>query len=393
MRNIYWRTNFWYKTARFFAKFPITHKFNYKAKKCTIKAPFIVLCNHTTDYDALLIASTFKEPIHFVMSDHVSSIPVVGKVIKHLVSPIPITKSTLDAATVKNMMRVCKNGGALGLFPEGNKSFSGGMSTIKPSITKLLKKLNIPVVLFTIEGGYFTTPRWTKLKRKGYTEGKVKRIIKPEELDSISNEDLYSVITSELNVNAYDVQRKKQADFVCKDLAKHIESLLYMCPTCKNLASIYGEYNHVKCHNCDLIGEFDNRGYIIGTPFNRLDEWDAWQKEQLKNLDYSKYKDTPLFDEQNFTVKVKHTKYKNDKLGKYDLKLFNDKLCLLPKSRGKDLIEIPLNQIIGYGIEGSNGMQLWTKDNKVYRIKNKPNISGLKYINTICAITNTPMKF
>jgi hypothetical protein len=85
-----------------------TKKFNFISEQVDIKPPFIVLCNHTIDYDALLIATAFKEPIHFVMSDHVSSIPVAGKLIKHLVAPIPITKSTIDAATVKKMFNKFK---------------------------------------------------------------------------------------------------------------------------------------------------------------------------------------------------------------------------------------------------------------------------------------------
>lgn len=393
MKNKYWRTDFWYRFARLFAKYPINHKFNYRANKCNIKAPFIVLCNHTTDYDALLIAGTFKQPIHFVMSDHVSSIPVVGKLIKHFVAPIPITKSTLDVATVKNMMRIAKNGGALGLFPEGNKSFSGGMSAIKPSITKLLKKLNIPVVLFTIEGGYFTSPRWTKIKRKGYTEGKVKCIISPEELKTLSNDELYNKIITNLNVDAYSVQAKKQVEFTSRDLARNVESLLYMCPICGKLSTVYGEYNHVKCKNCDLLGEFDNYGYIMGTPFNKLNDWDAWQKSELKKIDFSKYKTTPFLKDKNFNVKIKHTQYKNDRLGKYDMELYSDRLALIPTNKKEQPIEIDLNNIIGYGIEGSNGIQLWTKDNKVFRIKNNPTVSGLKYVNAICAITGKQMKF
>ena len=106
----YWRTNFWYRTVRGLVKGIFIKKFNFRSETIDIKAPFIVLANHTTDYDAILMATAFKQPIHFVMSDHVSSIPVVGKLVKHLVDTIPITKSTIDPATVKKMFRVAHVG-------------------------------------------------------------------------------------------------------------------------------------------------------------------------------------------------------------------------------------------------------------------------------------------
>ena len=377
----YWRTNFWYKTVRGLVKGIFIRKFNFRASKVDIKPPFILLCNHTTDYDAILIATAVKEPIHFVMSDHVSSIPVAGKLVKHLVDPIPITKSTLDASSVKKIFTVAKNGGAIGLFPEGNKSFSGGMSSIKPSIGKLLKKLNIPVVLYTIEGGYFTSPRWTKNKRKGFTDGQVKYVIEKEELAKLTEQEIYEKVVENISVNAYDVQATKNIEFVGEDLAKNIESLLYICPNCKSLCSIYGEHNHVKCKNCDLLGEYNNYGYIKGTPFERLDHWDAWQKQQLLEMDYSKFGDNPIMQDDNFFVKKKITNYENKELGNYNIALYKDRFVFTAKEQDQESFSVMLDQIAGYALEGVNGIQLWTKSNDVYRITNDYTVSGLKYVN------------
>lgn len=393
----YWRTNFWYKTVRGLTQGIFIRKFNFNSEKVKIKAPFIVLCNHTTDYDAILIATAFKEPIHFVMSDHVSSIPVAGKIIKHLVDPIPITKSTLDVATVKKMFTVAKNGGALGIFPEGNKSFSGEMSDIKPSIAKLLKRLNIPVVIYTIDGGYLTSPRWTKNKRKGYMHGEVKKIIDTDELASLTEEELYNIIVAKLRVSAYEVQSHRRTEFVGEDLAKNIESLLYMCPVCGKIGTVYGEHNHIKCKNCDLLGEYDNYGYISGTPFTQLDEWDRWQKNQLVNTDFSKFGTNPILSDTGFSIKKKVNNYKNQKIGTYSISLFQDRLSFVPEEDNKfedaKPFTIPLDQIAGYGLEGVNGIQLWTKSNDVFRINNDYSISGLKYVNCICALTGKKMKF
>ncbi|MEG1582195.1 MAG: lysophospholipid acyltransferase family protein [Clostridia bacterium] len=191
----------------------IKKRFNYKYTSCDIKPPFIVLGNHTTDYDAFFIAKSFKNPIYFVMSDHITTIPVLGKLIKYAVSPIPITKSSLDPATIRDIFSVIKQGSAIGLFPEGNKSFSGDMSYIKPSTSKLLKKLNVPVVIYNIKGGYFSSPRWSKEKRTGHVCGFVRKIIMPEELNKMSTDELYNEIVSSLRINAYDEQEKEKQSY------------------------------------------------------------------------------------------------------------------------------------------------------------------------------------
>ena len=166
------RHTIWNKIAGSVLTPILKKKFNYKYEKSDLKGPFILLANHTTDYDAFFIAKSFKEHLYFVMSDHISSIPVAGKLIQHLVQPIPITKSTHDASTVKHIFEVIKSGGSVALFPEGNKSFAGEMSYMKPTIAKLIKKLKVPLVIYNIYGGYFASPRWSKVKRLGEVQGK-----------------------------------------------------------------------------------------------------------------------------------------------------------------------------------------------------------------------------
>ena len=87
-------------------------KFNFTYTACDIKPPFLVLANHTIDFDPFFVAKAFNCPIYFVMSDHVASLKA-GKLIKHLVSPIPITKSGVDAETTKNVFEIIKEGGRL----------------------------------------------------------------------------------------------------------------------------------------------------------------------------------------------------------------------------------------------------------------------------------------
>lgn len=367
-------------------------KFNVKVEKSELKAPFLVLSNHVTDYDAFFIANSFKDHVYFVMSDHISSIPFVGKLIKFLVSPIPITKSTVDVTTVKHIMEVVKTGGAVGIFPEGNKSFSGDMSEMKKSIVKLIKKLCIPLVIYNIEGGYLSSPRWSKEKRKSQVDGKIKKIVMPEEYKDMSDDDLFELIKTNIRVNAYETQEKNQREYKGENLAKNIESFMYICPHCKSMSTLHGEANVVKCNNCDYHAEYTTTGYLEGGEFSRLDHYDKWVKEYIKTLDFSNYSNNDIItSDTDFQIFMKKDKYKNKKLGIYDLVLYKDRLELI--SKDNDMITLPLTVISGYGIEGMNGLQLSTKDGRVFRTKNEKPVSALKYTNLISLLGGLPIKF
>ena len=363
-------------------------KFNLTYETSDLKPPFIVLANHTTDYDAFFVNASFKTNIYFVMSDHVSSLKT-GKLIRHLVSPIPITKSSIDAETVKNIYSVLKQGGAVGIFPEGNKSFAGGPSWIKPSTAKLVRKAGVPIVLYNIQGGYLSTPRWSKNKRKGHIHGFVREVIYPQDMENMTNDELYDKICNGLNVNAYEIQNENKVQFVGENLADNIEALLYYCPKCNSFGTVYGEGNNIKCKNCDLNGTYTNYGYLENAPFTRLDEWDKWQKERLSQEDFGT-EEKLITEDHGWEIQVKETKFKSVPLGEFTTQLTNKHFILKNESTE---IKIALPDIVGTAIEGTCSIQLSLRDGTVYRLKKELNTCGLKYVNIISKLNNIPYKF
>lgn len=374
-----------------FISMSMKRQFNLKLEKSKLKPPFLVLGNHTTDYDAFFVAGAFKCPIYFVMSDHVSSIPVAGKLVKYFVRPLPITKSSLDVGVVREIFSVVKQGGAVGIFPEGNKSFGGDMSYIKPSIAKLAKKLNVPIVLFNIKGGYFSQPRWAKTKRKAQITAGVGQVIMPNEYEKLTNAELYKKIVDGLRINAYEVQEQEPLHFVGKKLAEGIETFLYSCPECGAIGTIRSEDNKFWCSACgDTCTMLDN-GHIVGGHFDRLDNWDKWQKEHLKDLNLKDTpNDTPILHDAGWHVLEKKDKYNNKKLGVFETFLFSDRLLIANK---KDRKEFAISDIVGMGIEGACSLQITLKNGHVYRLRNQAPVSALKYANFIWTLQDKLIRF
>jgi len=368
----------------------LKRKFNFTYESCNIKPPFIVLANHTTDYDAFFISASFKDNIYFVMSDHVSSLKS-GKLINYLVSPIPITKSGTDAETVKNIFSILKQNGAVGIFPEGNKSFSGGPSWIKPSTAKLVRKAKVPIILYNITGGYFSSPRWSKVKRKGHIHGFVRKILTPEDIINLTDDELYNLICSNLNINAYIEQEKHLVEYRANNKADNIQALLYYCPCCGGFNTIYGLGEQIKCKTCNLNANINQYGYLENSPFERLDIWDEWQKKKLLSQDFESLKDNDIItSDKDWCLQLKQTKYKSMNLGKFTSVITKKYLMF---KNNIDEIKINVSDIIGMAIEGICSIQLSLKNGTVYRLKNDLNTNGLKYVNLINRLNGTPYKF
>lgn len=128
-------------------------KYRFKTKKYKLpKGSHLILFNHPSNLDPLYTGLTFTRPTYFIANEDLFSLGFTSKVLNHLVAPIPKQKSMRDTSTIRTSLKVVKEGGNIGVAPEGNRTYSGDLNYIDPSIVKFAKLLKVPVVLFTIKG-------------------------------------------------------------------------------------------------------------------------------------------------------------------------------------------------------------------------------------------------
>ena len=157
-------------------------KYNYRAIPAPkIDGPCLILNNHQATMDPFFVAASFKRPLYFFASDDLFNLKV-SPLIRWLVNPIPKSKSLSDLNAVRTALKVFREGGAVSIAPEGNRTLSGRLWEMNDSIAKLAKLSKVPVVIYNLFGGYGTDPRWGDGIRRGTKyEGRVKRIIYPNE--------------------------------------------------------------------------------------------------------------------------------------------------------------------------------------------------------------------
>jgi 1-acyl-sn-glycerol-3-phosphate acyltransferase len=359
------------------------YKYNFTTKVCKLKPPFIILSTHTGDWDPFFVHMSFRCPLYFVSTDSIYSVPVAGAIIKELVSPIAITKGALDINAIREIISVKNQKAAVCLFPTGSRSFNGSLDKNKPATAKLIRQLKIPLVLYNLEGGYFTTPRWARRARRGKMTGEVAKILSVAEIENLTNEQLLEIIDQNLCYNSYDRQRQKMIRFRGKNSAESLEVVLYTCPECKAVGANKSKGKAMTCLKCGHKTQIDDYGFLHGGKFDNVYDWDEWQKQYLRSLTAADFSDgAPVLQDDGWFLKQKKNGerlYKLSDRSNVTLSLFKDRLTI----RGQNTdITVLLADVDAVALQGMRVVQLITSKT-VYRLKARKTVSNLLYLRYI----------
>lgn len=282
-----------WKTLYFVGHRFLVTKFNFSHDKVTEQGPFIVVSNHVTNWDPLLVAMSFpKNNLHYVASEHLFRMGFVSKLINFLVAPISRRKGTSGLDTAMNSLRTLRAGGSVCIFGEGECTWDGRSVDIVASTGTLARASGAKLVTYRLEGGYFTFPRWGLEQRRGKMRGHVVNIYEPEQLKAMRPDAITAMINKDIYEDAQARQDVEKVRYRGKKRAENLETVLFMCPKCKKIGMLKSSGSHFGCE-CGLSMEFTEYGrFEPASPFGTIGEWDAWQHEMLRSGEYAHGEDS-----------------------------------------------------------------------------------------------------
>jgi 1-acyl-sn-glycerol-3-phosphate acyltransferase len=122
----------------------------------------ILVCNHVSFIDPVLLMAASPRPIHFIMDRAIFATPLLGWFFK-LAKAIPIAPQKADPATYAQAFAsarvVLDEGDLLCIFPEGAISRDGELAEFKGGVMKLLETNPVPVVPLALKnlwGSFFS---------------------------------------------------------------------------------------------------------------------------------------------------------------------------------------------------------------------------------------------
>ena len=140
--------------------------------------PAILVCNHVSFVDALVVTAACRRPIRFIMDHHIFKWPVMGFVFRTS-KAIPIAPAKEDPAMMESAFdtaaQALKDGELIGIFPEGRITDTGEMYPFRPGYTRIVERIDrpisiIPMALQGLWGSFFSRkdgPAMTKPLRRG----------------------------------------------------------------------------------------------------------------------------------------------------------------------------------------------------------------------------------
>lgn len=119
------------------------------------EGPAIIVCNHISYVDALILMASIRRPIRFVMYHKIFNIPVLRFIFK-TAKAIPIAPAKEDAALKAKAMdeiaAALNNGELVGIFPEGGITYDGKIQAFRPGIEEIIKRTPVPVIPMALHG-------------------------------------------------------------------------------------------------------------------------------------------------------------------------------------------------------------------------------------------------
>ena len=119
------------------------------------EGPCLLVCNHVSFVDALVIGGCIQRPVRFVMDHRIFKIPVLNFVFR-TAGTIPIASAKEDPVMLEKAYEridaYLKEGEVVCIFPEGRITDNGDLYPFKKGVTRIIERTPVPVIPMALRG-------------------------------------------------------------------------------------------------------------------------------------------------------------------------------------------------------------------------------------------------
>ncbi|MGF6955031.1 MFS transporter [Paraburkholderia youngii] len=146
------------------------------AERIPERGAAVLVCNHVSFVDAIVIMAESPRPIRFVMDHQIFRSPFVGWLFRHA-KAIPIAPAHQDAALLSHAYDLCARALADGelvcIFPEGKLTRTGELNPFRHGVAEIVRRTPAPVIPMALRGLWGSVfsravdAHWPRPLRKG----------------------------------------------------------------------------------------------------------------------------------------------------------------------------------------------------------------------------------
>ncbi len=350
-----------------------------------LKPPYLLLCNHVGQWDPFIIGNMLPKFTRFVASD-ASMRHGFNRFFMTRLGTIPKKKNMRDTKVIRDILAVIKQEDIVGIFPEAVRNWAGTTMQMDYSTVRLIKMLNVPVVVAVLKGMNLFNPRWAKKVRKTKLEVEYKLLFTPDQYKELSDDEIYQRLTQALHHDEVEYQRKNMNKIKSDTRAEHINHALYVCPECNAIDSFTVDKNDFKCTKCNYDIHIDEYGFFSriteGTlHYDNIRDWYNWESKWLLDYVSAKFeaqsKEVILEDKES---KIYHTTTMGnpDFIGIADVKLYIDRIEIDFKD-SEECMVMKLDELQTISPQINERLEIYFNNHAYRVIGSKPGVSALKW--------------
>ncbi|CAG20999.1 MFS transporter [Photobacterium profundum] len=145
--DFFWRFLVWLVTH---SMYRVKHK---DLENIPLQGGALIVCNHVSYMDALLLAGAYPRPIRFLMDKDISSLPFISVFCKACrVIPVDPNDRRSVHRAFSQVTQYLENGDIVCIFPEGQLTFDGEIGPFLRGIDIIIKRSSVPVIPVALQG-------------------------------------------------------------------------------------------------------------------------------------------------------------------------------------------------------------------------------------------------
>ena len=253
-------------------------------------SPCFVVSSHRNYLDPFFISFALPFQVKHLCTFEMFRKPVIARILKWF-GAIPKKRYAKDIYSTKQTIEAINEGYCVGIFPEGGRSWTGEMRSLKRESLKLLQRFrSVPILPVRVEGNYHAWPRWSDRLLKANVsvifekpvylnenetperiENSLMKLIKPDFKSEINSSCRYNIINSKLPVVIYRCPNCRSHStlenliinvLVCRKCRTEFKISKHFDIQPKNNSSktetIHQVYNRIKINEDDLYSTFNH---------------------------------------------------------------------------------------------------------------------------------------
>jgi len=125
------------------------------AERIPAEGAAVLVCNHVSYVDAIVIGAAAPRPIRFVMDHRIFKLPLLGWIFR-TARAIPIASAKEDPWLMEkayvDIAQALHEGELVCIFPEGQLTRTGDISAFKGGVAKIIERSQVPVIPMALRG-------------------------------------------------------------------------------------------------------------------------------------------------------------------------------------------------------------------------------------------------